>query len=203
MVRRRLSGEEARSRILDAAVERLRQEGPQGLKLTVLAKELGVSHQAILHHFGSRDGLVRAVVRQALDSLSAELVGGMRTLDDHHRGTGVLLDRAFAVLGDQGYGRLLGWLALSEPEAEMDHTPILLLAQVAHAIRERDVPGHDERDTLFTVILLSYAVLASSIFETGTFAAAGLANDPSAQHDFRAWLRKLIVEHLEAPASEV
>jgi AcrR family transcriptional regulator len=199
MGRKRLSGEEARSRILDAAVVQLREHGPQGLKLTAIADELGVSHQAILHHFGSRDGLLAAVVRQAIEGLQAELVGGLRTLDDHDRGSEALLDRAFDVMADQGYGRLLAWLALADSETELqgDHMPLAMMADAAHALRERDNPGHDRRDTLFTVILLSYAVLGSAVFEPGVFTAAGLDDQPDAQRQFRAWLRDLVVRHLE------
>ena len=57
-----MSGEEARARILDAAGEQLRISGPSGLRLDPIAEELGVSRQALLHHFGTRDGLIAAVV---------------------------------------------------------------------------------------------------------------------------------------------
>src|SRR6185295_17110146 len=64
--RRRLRAEEAQRRILEAAEKQLMKVGPEGLRLTDLAQALGVSHPAILHHFGSREGLVAAVVRHAL-----------------------------------------------------------------------------------------------------------------------------------------
>ncbi len=196
--RKRLSGEEARQRILDAADEELRRSGPDALKLTTLAKELGVSHQAILHHFGSRDGLVAAVVRRALESLWAELAGGLRVLEDHERGTGVLLDRAFEVMVDEGHGRLLTWLALADPEGEMQkEEPLAYLAQMAHAIRERDHGASDLRDTTFMLIMLSHVVLGMSVFEKGAFVAAGLADDPDATEAYRTWVRDLVVRHFD------
>ena len=109
-------------RILDAAVERLRQDGPQGLKLASLAQELGISHQAILHHFGNRDGLVTAVVKRALDKLEAEIVGGFRQLGDQERRTEVLLETAFEIIVKQGNGRLLTWLMLSYPDGELSNS---------------------------------------------------------------------------------
>jgi len=197
--RKRLSGEEARSRILDAADKELRKAGPDGLKLTVLAKELGVSHQAILHHFGSRDGLVAAVVSRALENLWAELTGGLRVLDDHERGTGVLLDRAFEVMVDQGHGRLLAWLALGDPEGELqDDQPLALLSAMTHGLRERDHGPRDARDTAFMIILLSHLVLGMSVFERGAFVAAGMGEDAAAKAAFRTWVRDLVVRHLEA-----
>lgn len=202
--RKRLTGEEARARILDAAVERLGQGGPQALTLADLAHELGVSHQAILHHFGSRDGLVAAVVRRALERLQAELAGGLRVVSeaDHDRSAGAMLDRAFEVLADQKHGRLLAWLALGDdPDAHdlaSDVRPLELFAKMAHALREREVPGATYRDTLFTMMLISYVVLGSAVFEVGTQRAANLDADPTAAtRAFREWFRELVVAHLE------
>lgn len=198
MARKRLTGEEARSRILDAAVDRLREHGPGGLKLTALAKELGISHQAILHHFGSKDGLVAAVVKQAMEGLQAELVGGLRVVDDPGRGAEVLIERAFSVMADQGYGRLMAWLALGDHDMGEQRHPLALVAEVAHALREREHPGHTKRDTTFTIILLTYAILGSAVFEEGTFRAAGLEDDEATRREFRGWLRDLILAHLES-----
>jgi AcrR family transcriptional regulator len=197
--RRRATGEEARGRILEAATEHLRESGPEGLRLSALARELGVSHQAILYHFGSREGLVEAVVHRALESLQAEMAGGLRVLDDHERGTEALLDRAFEVLVDQGYGRLLAWVALSKDDADLGELPrqIELLAQMSQSIRERDIGLADYRDTLFSVMLVTYAILGAAVFERGITAAAGLTDDPTARRDFRTWLGALVVKHLE------
>jgi AcrR family transcriptional regulator len=198
--RRRATGEEARARILEAATDLLRKTGPEGLRLSALARELGVSHQAILYHFGSREGLVEAVVHGALESLQAEMAGGLRVLDDHERGAAKLLERAFEVLADQGYGRLLAWVALGKEDAEFGELPrqIELLARLSQAIRERDIGPAEYRDTLFTIVLLAYTLLGASVFERGVMSAAGLSGDPGARDEFRAWLGKLVVAHLES-----
>lgn len=202
--RRRLTGEEARARILEAAVERLREEGPEGLRLSALAKELGISHQAILYHFGSRDGLVAAVVKSALDNLHAELAGGLRVLEGKERGAEALIDRTFEVLVDEGYGRLLAWVALTLGEDDMGkrEQPIELLARMTHQVRERELGETDYRDTLFTVMLLAYAALGASVAGRGVVAAAGLPDDDGTRRAFRGWLRSLVVEHLDSKPSE-
>ena len=197
--RKRATGEEARARILEAATDLLSKAGPEGLRLSVLARELGVSHQAILYHFGSREGLVEAVVHGALESLQSEMAGGLRVLDDHERGAGKLLERAFEVLVEQGYGRLLAWVALGKDDADFGELPrqIELLAKLSQAIRERDIGPAEYRDTLFTIVMLTYTLLGASVFERGVMSASGLADDPSARRDFQEWLGKLVVEHLE------
>jgi AcrR family transcriptional regulator len=201
-VAKRLSGEEARARILDAAEAHLRAEGPRGLRLDGIARSIGVSRQALLHHFGTRDALIAAVVNRALERLQRELaekIGGWSEVD---RGSGALLERVFEVVVDSGYGRLLGWLALEHEGGSLDHfagdlRPIATLAQMSHAIREREVGPRDPRDTLFTFVLSTYAVLGSALFERGVLRSAGLEDDAGAPGEFRRWLADLIVAHLE------
>lgn len=200
MARKRLTGEEARSRILEAAVERLRRDGPRGLKLASLAQELGISHQAILHHFGNRDGLVSAVVKRSLADLEAEIVGGLQMLRDEERRAGVLLERAFEVIVEQGNGRLLTWLMLSYPQTDLidgDHRFLALLAEAAQQARSRDGNATQPREMQFAMVLLSYVVLAASVFEPAALRSAGLDDDPGAGEEFRQWVQALVVRQLD------
>src|ERR1700754_2666423 len=110
--RTRRSAEEARRRILDAAQKQLMKVGPEGLRLTDLARTLHISHPAILHHFGSREGLVAEVVRHAFRSLSAQLLAALRdggAATDRAR----LIEMVAEVCGGQGLSRLSAWLLLS------------------------------------------------------------------------------------------
>ena len=59
--RRRRSAQVARREILDAAQQRLSQGGPDAIRLQEIANDVAISHPTILHHFGSRDGLIRAL----------------------------------------------------------------------------------------------------------------------------------------------
>src|SRR5262245_25119917 len=72
--RSRFSADEARSLIIAAAGKRLREVGPQGLRLEEIARDVGLSHPTVLHHFGSRDGLLAAVSAHELQSLERELL---------------------------------------------------------------------------------------------------------------------------------
>jgi len=53
---------ETREAILEAAWERITEGGPLGLKLGAVARDADVSRQAIYLHFGSRGGLLLALV---------------------------------------------------------------------------------------------------------------------------------------------
>src|ERR1700722_11490401 len=72
-VRRR--PEDARRLILDAAEASMAAAGPAGLRLQDVARAAGVSHPTILHHFGSRKGLVRALNLRTLEDLKTAVIG--------------------------------------------------------------------------------------------------------------------------------
>jgi len=53
----------ARDRLLAAAVEYVVANGLSGLTLRRLAEAIGTSHRMLIYHFGSREGLLVAVIR--------------------------------------------------------------------------------------------------------------------------------------------
>ena len=55
---------EARQRLLDAAIGYVAEHGMTDLSLRRLGAELGSSHRMLIHHFGSREGLWVAIVRE-------------------------------------------------------------------------------------------------------------------------------------------
>lgn len=68
-------GVERRRAIVDAAMELFARRGVRGTGVAAVAKRAHVTPSALIHHFGSKDGLVRAVLkeadRRALERLSA------------------------------------------------------------------------------------------------------------------------------------
>jgi AcrR family transcriptional regulator len=58
-------GVERRAAIVDAALELFSQTGFRSGGLTALAERVGVTGPAILHHFGSKDNLLLAVIEEA------------------------------------------------------------------------------------------------------------------------------------------
>ena len=57
----RRSAEESRALILDIAQRRLASHGLDGLNIADIAAEAGMSHGTLLHHFGSSDGMRKAL----------------------------------------------------------------------------------------------------------------------------------------------
>ncbi|HEX9030560.1 MAG TPA: TetR/AcrR family transcriptional regulator [Streptosporangiaceae bacterium] len=59
-----MTASQARERLLDAAVERALTKGIVDLSLREIAAGIGTSHRMLLYHFGSREGLLVALVRE-------------------------------------------------------------------------------------------------------------------------------------------
>ena len=56
-----------RDRLLDAAIAHVAAHGLHDLSLRELAAAIGTSHRMLIYHFGSKDGLLRAIVEAVED----------------------------------------------------------------------------------------------------------------------------------------
>jgi AcrR family transcriptional regulator len=196
--RKRRTAGEARGAILDAAERRLVASGPAAIRLQEVAADVGVSHPTVLHHFGSREALVEAVVRRALDALHAGLLAAVQSSERPDQ-VGALLDAVFETLVVRGHGRTFLWLALSG-YAPTEDLHVRSLAEAVHATRCVRRAGKKSRpdftDTYFTVLLPALALLSMSV---ELYESAGVGeDDPLGPRAFRQWLAKLIHDHLEA-----
>jgi len=74
----------ARERVLRGALELFSSKGFEGAGLRELATEAGVNHSLVLYHFGSMEGVWRAVVGELLDDYRRrvrERLAGLSALD--------------------------------------------------------------------------------------------------------------------------
>jgi len=69
-----------RERVLESTVEVIRREGLQSASPVRIARQSGFSWGAVQHHFGSKEDLLRAVVRLCRDEYLETVTGG--TYDD-------------------------------------------------------------------------------------------------------------------------
>src|SRR5688572_30471509 len=107
--RARRTADEAKAAILEAAARRLAERGPDALRLQEIADEAGISHPAVLHHFGSREGLLRAVVEHVTRELHEDL---MKRLAEPVPDGALMFDRVAQTLSTEGHARVIGWLLL-------------------------------------------------------------------------------------------
>ena len=198
--RRRRTAAETRSLILEAAERRLLGGGPEAVRLQEIAADAGISHPAILHHFGSREGLVEAMISRGLASLQAQFLEGWPSQKvPDIEGT---LDRFYEVASRRRVARLLAWLILSGQSSQAMKQGILRpAAERMHAGRVRKAekegrPLPDLAESLFATALLSIIVLGDSLFGPSVRRAIGLGSNTESARRFRRRLIK-VLERLE------
>lgn len=194
--RLRRTADEARREILDAAEKQLRDLGPAGIRLQQIAEDVGVSHPAVLHHFGSREGLIGAVVERALERLQTDLLAVIAApLGDDQKLGGSLIDRAFAVLVGGGHARVVAWLLLSGHWSPPSESRIRAIAEAAHA-RRLVLGGEDPpptlEDTTFRMVLVALTIFGEAIAGNAMRESAGFGGPGSADR-FREWLVRVVV----------
>lgn len=191
----------AREAILDAAERRLVESGPAGIRLQEVAADVGVSHPTVLHHFGSREALVKAVIERSFAALHAELVAAIQASSGGEAQLAALLEAVSRTLSERGHGRVLMWLALEGHRAGGADVRLSAVVDASHALRlqkrgEGRAPSRE--DTAHVVVLAALALSAFAVLGPTLLEEAGLPHDAAAGTRFRAWLARLLIAHLES-----
>ena len=189
--------EEAKALILDAAETSMKAGGPAALRLQDVARAAGVSHPTILHHFGSREGLVRALNLRSLEALTRGLIermGEAKSGDDSIR-------RTFETYRDGLAQRLIWLLQAQEPPAgEANVAMFEDIVTGLHAIRIRmALPGHvpDIEDTRAVVHLTTIAAFGDAVIGPRLRNGSGPAEDARRER-FIQWFSNLLDLYFDA-----
>ncbi|MEH3036011.1 MAG: TetR family transcriptional regulator [Sphingomonas adhaesiva] len=167
--RRRLSPEASREAALEAARALLVEIGPQAVTLKAVAARIGRTHANLLHHFGSADGLQKALIASMAERIVGTIRDAVMRAREIHDPAEVV-DLTFDAFGQAGgAGALASWMILNGNEDALD--PILraihdlvedLGAEHEQAQGGKGVPIHDE--TLQLVLMaLGDALLGASM----------------------------------------
>lgn len=196
----RRTAEEARLRILDAAEARLRDGGPEAIRLQEIAADVGISHPTILHHFESRDGLTKALGLRITERLVADLVTALSGEPATEASAEELIEHVFTTMGANGTARLLAWRALSlesgeEARSMLENVTRLLHDRRVQLAKENRLPAPSREDSSFIARLTCAAALGDAL-------AGPIWSDTSTETTrvdarFRRWFARLLMEHLE------
>lgn len=205
--RRRRTAEVARREILDAAKKRLMQGGPDNVRLKLIGEDIGLRHSSILHHFGSRDGLMEELRKDAFDALAKDLAQRMAVPPQGDPSID-FFEKAAETLGNQGYGRLLAWQLMSGnlPDRGAVGAAVLgpegsegLLAGLANQLQKMRAaraerygqPIPDPEETQRIVAVMACTLLGEALAGHILVRSAGLGQEPEDRKEVRAWLAKL------------
>jgi len=194
--RTRRTPEDARRLILDAAEASMGAAGPAGLRLQDVARAAGVSHPTILHHFGSREGLVRALNLRALERLTSGAVPELAEANSSIDG----VKMAFEAYRD-GLAQRMIWL-LQSPDQPPGRTALFddvverfhqLRKQIAKPGFEPDIADSRAVVHLTTIAAFGDALIGERLRHAG-------AKEPAARRDFERWFSALLDTFLRAKA---
>jgi AcrR family transcriptional regulator len=176
-LRRRMSPDESRAAALGAARALLVEIGPQAVTLKAVGARIGRTHANLLHHFGSAEGLQKALIAD----LAARIVGTIKAAVIRSREAedpAEVVDLTFDAFGKNGAGALASWMILTGNENALD--PILtaihdLVEELAQDHQSAGAPIREE--TLQLVLMaLGDALLGGPMAKT-----LGLSRDTARQ----------------------
>lgn len=167
------------------------------MRVAAVAKRAGMAHPNILHHFGSREGLLRALAARVFERATARVSATIAPFFIARPGDPV---QSLASVLDAVYrdtqGRLVAWLVLSDMLDEGDIPEFEPLVDIAHQWRVQNFGETDPTDTRQVILLGASAMLGHAIVGEGIAKGLGLPADDSAGSGpsrFALWLAKLIV----------
>lgn len=201
--RSRRSADEAKAEILKAAERRLKEGGPDAVRVQLVARDVGLTDAAVHHHFGSREGLMSALLRHCARDLRATLqsdIAGWRGgVPDLAR----LADLFADFYERRGYARLALWLSLT---GVRDKGGGILndLVDALHAIRvarfqQAGLPAPERSDTQYLTALMHTAALGDALFGDAMTRSAGLSPGAAARVGFRRFAIQVFERLLDAP----
>jgi AcrR family transcriptional regulator len=198
--RRRLESGAARELILDATEKRLVVAGPAGIRLQDVAADAGVSHPTVLHHFGSRELLVEAVISRSIQSISTAVVEAIAASGGDGTDAEVIVENVATTFERTGHARVVLWLALEGYSIDGPGVGLKDVVDATHAMRlerRRKGPRPTREDTARTVVLAALALVGDAVLGSILLRNAGLAGDARGGVQFRRWLARLLVAHFD------
>ena len=186
MPRKRRSPEQARREIMEAAKTVLITQGPDALKISNIAKQAGISHPLILHHFGSTDGLILNLQNKIARDIREQLLHTFQNISIEKGITQALGD-----LSSPTNARLMAWLIARghspfPPEEEKG------LQQIRDVLHHKTGRPKKELNNLILIIL--FAMYGEGLFGEALRTRLGIEDPDTAQQDFQKWLLQKVTK---------
>jgi AcrR family transcriptional regulator len=127
------AGRDTRERLIDAAIARLSETGPDAT-FDAIAADVGVTKGALYHHFGSKEGLVEEVYKEAIRRHAAAVIAASSDGSGRQRLHGLIAESAKLYGSGTPFYRLLLRLHVEAGSSRPYLAPIARRVQ----LRQRD-----------------------------------------------------------------
>jgi AcrR family transcriptional regulator len=188
--RKRRSPEEARAVVLEVAERRLAQYGLEGLNIVDVARDAGITHATLLHHFGSTEDMRRELVSHMTTRLLSHVLEALR--QPGRAQPAQVLSSLFDELSSGGHAKLLAWLAVGGPSlsgavARPSAGAETLFREILPALT-RHLPEEWTRDGVAERLVFLVATAAIGYGVSGAVLGHMTGLDPDEVRDFPRWL---------------
>lgn len=187
------SPEEARTAILDAAIKIVAEVGPSGLRISAVAKLARMAHPNVMHHFGSREGLLNALgqrlsdnARDRVSSAIAEVL--VAAPEDRVDALTHVLDVSYSGVE----GRAAVWLHMSGFDTLMRQN-LTQIVELSHQMRETVTERASYAHTNRLVMLVTMALVGEVVSGAGVKESLGFTDQDENRANFRRWLAEILL----------
>jgi AcrR family transcriptional regulator len=197
----RRTREASKQAILEAAEKRLAAEGPDGVKVQLVAADLGMTDAALHYHFGNREALMVALLSFAGRRLVADVrraIAGWEAASFDMRALARLLHKSYA---EKGVARLALWLALSGWKSRGSGMLNELVGEV-HRLRAARARADGRRappiaGTRHALALLNAACLMQPLIGEAMLRAVDAPADAAGERRYLDAVAAIVQAHLE------
>ncbi len=180
-----------------AATVAFAERGVAGTSLDLLAAELGVTKQTILYHFGSKDGLIDAVLVQAAEDLATELENAVGGVSSGWESVEAVVRASFglAVRRPELLGVLREIGRLGSPWSERALTLLRpLIDRAVVSLQDGMASGRFRSGDPRLILVSAYAVVSGVVADSELLRAMGMRLDLRTA----AGLRRTLLSFLDA-----
>jgi AcrR family transcriptional regulator len=195
--------DEAKRLILEAAERRFTEGGYDAVRVQLVARDVGMTDAAVHHHFGSRKGLLTALLRHAGRGVREEVEAVVRSWSEGSRDLASLAGLFSDCYDRRGYARLAMWLMLSGVRGGRGSGMLSALVNALRrsseiTARERGLTAPTQVEIQFVVTLFHMIEVAEPLFGEAMRRSAGLPGDEASRDRFRTWLLGVFADLLQA-----
>lgn len=187
------SPQAAKTAILDAAEAMMVEVGPAGLRISTVAKKAGMAHPNIIHHFGSREGLINAVAervgQRATERITTAIDQALKAApEDRVAAITHILETVYP--GDEG--RAAVWLYLGGASSSLKPN-MQRIVELSHQFRQTIDGDVQAINTKRLVMLITLALVGEVVSGHTIKDALGFDNNEGDRANFKQWLAEILL----------
>ena len=173
--RTRRAPAEVRSAALVAGRRLLLRSGPESITLPAVARELGMTHGNITHHFGSVGALHASLVDEMASELTRDVKRAVTQLRAHDGNPIEVVNALFDAFSTNGAGSLISWLASTGNMEALQPLFSTVSAIVRELSRGTPRPGEErELSVRQNALVLISTALGNALIGAQLHGAVGL-----------------------------